>query len=292
MLSLAAAAMAGRIALLGLEKNAMKRAGEGRDPVALLFLVGFVGGILILPFAFREPVGSWSFAPVAALSGLVYFTGITLYVKALSDGEVSLVSPVYSFNVFFLLLLSVLLLGESLSAWKVAGMVLMVWGSSFLNRSAGWKASVAALCRDRACRTMIAASLLMAVGRIIDARIVGLLAENPPTLAYAMVQTVFMAGYAYAVLAWKKGAREGARLPFELLRERPWSSLGAVACNVYAYVLLLFALRGMEVSVAEPLSMLGTLISVVLARVMFGEAIRDRLVGATVMVGGAWLMFL
>ena len=292
MLSLAAAAMAGRIALLGLEKNAMKRAGEGRDPVALLFLVGFVGGILILPFAFREPVGSCSFAPVAALSGLVYFTGITLYVKALSDGEVSLVSPVYSFNVFFLLLLSVLLLGESLSAWKIAGMVLMVWGSSFLNRSAGWKASVAALCRDRACRTMIAASLLMAVGRIIDAKVVGLLAENPPTLAYAMVQTAFMAGYAFAVLAWKKGAKEGARLPFELLRERPWSSLGAVACNVYAYVLLLFALRGMEVSVAEPLSMLGTLISVVLARVMFGEAIRDRLMGATVMVGGAWLMFL
>jgi transporter family protein len=48
----------------------------------------------------------------------------------------------------------------------------------------------------------------------------------------------------------------------------------------------------MEVSLAEPLSMLGTLISVILARFMFGEAIRDRLVGAMVMIGGAWLMFL
>jgi transporter family protein len=65
-----------------------------------------------------------------------------------------------------------------------------------------------------------------------------------------------------------------------------------VGCNIYAYLLLLFALRGMEVSLAEPLSMLGTILSVVLARYVYGEVIRDRLVGACVMVGGAWLMFL
>lgn len=288
MLNLAFVAMAGRIALLGLEKNVFKRLGDGRDSVAVLFLLGFLGTFFLLPFALGESVSSWAFVPVAALSGLVYFTGITLYVKSLSDGEVSLVSPVYSFNVFFLLLLSVLFLGESLSPWKIAGMALMAWGSSFLNRSAGWRASFGALCRDRACRTMIAASLLIAVGRVIDARVVGLLAENPPTAAYAVVQSVFMALYAFCVLLLKGRAR----LPFELLRERPWAAVGAVGCNIYAYLLLLFALRGMEVSLAEPLSMLGTILSVVLARYVFGEVIRDRLVGACVMVGGAWLMFL
>ncbi len=284
----AMAAMAGRIALLGVEKNVFKRLGEGRDSVAVLFLLGFLGALFLLPFALGEPVGSWAFVPVAALSAFVYFVGIALYVKALSDGEVSLVSPVYSFNVFFLLLLSVLFLGESFSPWKIAGMALMAWGSGFLNRSAGWAASIGALCRDRACRIMILASLLIAVGRVIDARIVGLLAENPPTAAYAVVQSVFMACFAFTVLLYKGRAR----LPFDLLRERTWPALGAVACNIYAYLLLLFALRGMEVSLAEPLSMLGTILSVVLARYFFGEAIRDRLVGAFVMVGGAWLMFL
>lgn len=288
MLSLAVAAMAGRIALLGVEKIVFKRLGTGRDSLAVLFLVGFVGAFMLLPFSFGERIASWSFLPVAALSAVVYLSGITLYVKALSEGEVSLVSPVYSFNVFFLLLLSVALLGESLTPWKVAGMGLMVAGSAFLNRAFGWAASLRSLCTDRSCRVMIAASLLIAVGRVIDARVVGLLAENPPTVTYAVVQSAFMALVALAALF----LRGKARLPFELFRERPRDALGAVACNIYAYLLLLFALRGMEVSLAEPLSMLGTLISVILARVMFGEAIRDRLVGATVMIGGAWLMFL
>jgi transporter family protein len=288
LLSLAATAMAGRIALLGFEKIVFKRLGTGRDSLAVLFLVGFAGAVMLLPFSIGEKVASWGFLPVASASALVYLTGITLYVKALSEGEVSLVSPVYSFNVFFLLLLSVLFLGESLTAWKIAGMAIMVVGSAFLNRAFGWASSLKALCADRACRIMIAASLLIAVGRVIDARVVGLLAENPPTVAYAVVQSGFMALFAFIALLF----RGKARVPFDLFRERPLPALGAVACNIYAYLLLLFALRGMEVSLAEPLSMLGTLISVVLARVMFGEAIRDRLVGATVMIGGAWLMFL
>lgn len=288
MLSLAVAAMAGRIALLGFEKIVFKRLGTGRDSLAVLFLVGFAGSLMLLPFAFGEKVASWSFLPAAAVTALVYLTGITLYVKALSEGEVSLVSPVYSFNVFFLLLLSVVFLGEGMTPWKVAGMALMVMGSAFLNRTSGWAASLKSLCMDRACRIMVGASLLIAVGRVIDARIVGLVAENPPTVAYAVVQSAFMALFAFAALV----SRGKGKLPFELFRERPWSALGAVACNIYAYLLLLFALRGMEVSLAEPLSMLGTLISVILARFMFGEAIRDRLVGATVMIGGAWLMFI
>jgi transporter family protein len=288
VLSLAVAAMAGRIALLGFEKIVFKRLGTGRDSLAVLFLVGFAGSLMLLPFAFGEKVDSWSFLPVAAVSAVVYLSGITLYVKALSEGEVSLVSPVYSFNVFFLLVLSVLFLGESFSAWKIGGLSLMVAGSAFLNRTSGWAASLKSLCMDRACRVMIGASLLIAVGRVIDARIVGLVAENPPTVAYAVVQSAFMALFAFAALV----SRGKGKLPFELFRERPWSALGAVACNIYAYLLLLFALRGIEVSLAEPLSMLATLISVILARFMFREAIRDRLVGATVMIGGAWLMFL
>ena len=38
--------------------------------------------------------------------------------------------------------------------------------------------------------------------------------------------------------------------------------------------------------------MFGVLISVVLARFFYGEPIRDRLLGAAIMVAGAWVMFL
>lgn len=285
---LALLAMGGRILLLGWEKIAFKRMGEGADSLAVLVLLGGLGALFLLPFAFLEPLVSWSFVPVAAVAAGVYFAGILLYVRALSEGQVSLVGPVYNFNVFFLLLLSVVFLGESLSPWKVGGMALMVWGSAFLHPGVSLVASLRALLEDRPCRTMMAASLFIAAGRVVDARVVGLLAEHPPTVPYALAQAAFSGLYALGLLL----LRGRGTLPWSLLRQRPRACLTAGACNIYAYLLLLLALRGLEVSLAEPLSMLGILLSVVLAHFVFGEPLKGRLLGSCLMLLGAWGLFL
>ena len=288
MTALALAAMGGRILLLGWEKIAFKQMGEGEDSLAVVVLLGWTGALLLLPFAFFEPLDSWSFVPAAAAAAGVYLAGILLYVRALSEGQVSLVGPVYNFNVFFLLLLSVLFLGESLSPWKVGGMALMVWGSTFLNPGVSLGASLRALAANRPCRTMMVASLFIAAGRVVDARVVGLLAEHPPTVPYALVQAAFSGLYALAFLA----VRRRTSLPWRLLRSRPRACLVAGACNIYAYLLLLLALRGLEVSLAEPLSMLGILLSVVLAHFVFHEPLKGRLLGSCLMLLGAWGLFL
>ncbi len=66
---------------------------------------------------------------IVAANGLVYAGAFVLYVAALSTGEASFVSPFYNFNVFFLLALASIFLGESLTAAKVGGIALLVAGS-------------------------------------------------------------------------------------------------------------------------------------------------------------------
>ena len=285
--------MSGRILLLGFEKISFKKLGENRDPAATLFVLSVLGVLFLAPFAVWEYIAApytpeLSLVLAAALGAGVSFAGILLYIHALSQGEVSLVSPVYNFNVFFLLAMSVFFLGESFSLLKIAGMTILVWGSTFLNRSPGFGASLLALWRSKPCRHMIAASFFIALGRIVDTRMVGLLAHNPPTVAYAIILCAWSGLFAALVLFLRKQGHSG----LALLRERPLASLAAGACNIYAYLCLLFALRGLEISLAEPLSMFGVLISVVLARFFYGEPIRDRLLGAAIMVAGAWVMFL
>jgi transporter family protein len=55
-------------------------------------------------------------------------------------------------------------------------------------------------------------------------------------------------------------------------------------------VLLLFAFTKIAVSVAEPVSMLGMIATVILARLMFKERIGRRLVAVIVMIAGAWFL--
>jgi transporter family protein len=53
----------------------------------------------------------------------------------------------------------------------------------------------------------------------------------------------------------------------------------------------LVAFTVIQVSVAEPTSMISMIITVILAKYVFGEQIRSRLVGAVIMLVGAWLLF-
>jgi transporter family protein len=276
--------MSGRILLLGFEKISFKKLGENRDPLATLFVLDILA-VLSSSRAvrrrgtYRVPVrAGYSFVLIAAGSALVSFAGILLYIRALSEGEVSLVSPVYNFNVFFLLAMSVFFLGESFSLLKIAGMALMVWGTTFLNRGAGFGASLLALWRSKPCMYMIAASFFIAVGRIVDTRMVGMLGAQSATVGYALVQCVWSSLFALTLL--HTGSRRfsaqrssGNARSLRSPRARATSS-PTCACS---------SPPGLEISLAEPLSMFGVLISVVLARFFYGEPIRDRLLGAAIM---------
>ena len=282
-LSLGYSSLAGRIALLGIERIVVKKLGENTDSAAAtLVFMGF-GGVMLIPLLFFTEFRYHPILWLTLLSGLVYSAGFFLYVKSLSIGEASLVSPLYNFNILFLLVFSAVILNETITIYKIAGVLLMIYGMSFLNRQRSLLLSLKAVFYDRACRLMIVCSLLVAVGRAID----GYIVHRVPPILYALAGSAAMMTYLTLYAVWAR------KIPsvIELIKKRPVLSVFSGTVNAYSYILLLFAFTVIPVSVAEPVSMLSMIVTVILAKYIFQERIRNRIIGAVIMLAGAWLLF-
>jgi transporter family protein len=101
------------------------------------------------------------------------------------------------------------------------------------------------------------------------------------TLAYlALLGRIILVGY--------------ERIVVKQLGQRS-NSVGAAflffaIATLFLLPFMLFAFTKIDVSVAEPASMLGMIATVILARLVFREKIGRRLVAVIVMIAGAWLL--
>lgn len=271
--------------LLGYERIIIKKLGDKSNSEAATFLFFGVASLFFLPFLFIvPPPPDYGFLVYVILSSAIYSVAFVLYVKSLSMGEASLVSPLYNFNIFFLLILSVIFLSETLSLFKIFGLCLLFYGASFLNKQRNILLSFKSLFKDRACVLMILCSLFMAIGRVIDAFVI----QTISPLAYAFSIYVGISLFLFIYLIYIKRVKESVRL----LKTKPKISITAGAVNAYSYLLLLIALTAIEVSIAEPFSMLGMIVTVVLAYFIFKESIKNRLIGVFIMIFGAFLLYL
>lgn len=66
----------------------------------------------------KKPI-NYSFAFYSSISSFIYSFAFVLYVKSLSIANASLVGPLYNFNVFFLLILTFIFLGEKITYLKI-----------------------------------------------------------------------------------------------------------------------------------------------------------------------------
>jgi transporter family protein len=287
-ISLPVLALFGRVITLGVERIIVKKMGTNADSFCSTFLFFFLGALFLLPFVPMEGPTTWVFVPKAMASGLFYSVAFVCYVRSLSLEEASLVSPLYNFNIFFLAIMAFVWVGEPLSVYKCLGLVLLVYGASHLNRPDHMRStffcSMRALFHNRGCQFMIAASLLIAVGRVIDKSNI----QNAPPVTYCFFLYLIIAAYV-CIYVLLQGHLRGI---FRLFRERPWTSMASGAINAYSYLFLLLAITEIDVSVAEPISMLGMVVTLFLSKWFLGENIRRRWFGVLLMVCGASVMFI
>lgn len=282
---LAYLALLGRIVLLGCERIAVKKLGEESDSVGAAFLLFVVASLFLFPFIFfAEAPENFKFVIYVALSSAIYAVAFALYVKSLSEGEASLVSPLYNFNVFFLLIITAIFLGESITIFKIVGLILLVYGASFLNKQKNIFTSLRSLIKNKACLYMIIASLFIAFGRTIDGFVVKTLV-SPLIYAFSSAFGVSLCLFIYIVSTKKLNTVK------PILKNKKKIAVTAGFLNSYSFLFLLFALTKLDVSIAEPASMLGMIITVILAHFIFKKKIRDRLLGVVIMIVGAWLLF-
>ncbi len=262
----------------------VKKLGAGKDQFVTAFLFFFVANIAFVPIILLQPLPTSTFLPYAMGSGLLYAIAFLLYVIALVGEEASLVGPLYNFNIFFLAILATIFLGEPFTMVKAAGLLLLTYGASFLNTTKGLLASYKAIFANKFCQAMMISSLLIALGRILDD--LGQTTVSSITYAY-VISCVGTLALLLVILVQRK-----IPLVIQLFKERPGTALLTGFSNGYSYLLLLLAITVIPVSVAEPASMVGMVVTVILAHFMFKESIKDRLLGVAIMLVGAWMVFL
>jgi len=272
----------GRIILLGYEKIVVKKVGTDSNSIVTSFLFFDIAVLFLLPFALFHPSFDISALKYGILSGFIYSISFVLYVKSLSIGEASLVGPLYNFNVFFLLILTSIFLKEPFTISKVIGLSLLVYGASFLNRQENLYKSLYSLFKRKDTLFMMGSSFLIAIGRTIDGFVVGKI--DP--LFYCFFLYLVISVYQFFYILLRKEVKE----VFKLLKEKTLLVTIAAGINAYSYMFLLIAFRSIDVSIAEPLSMLSMLVTLFLAKNVFKEDIRKRIIGVIIMILGAWIL--
>ena len=285
MIWIAIIALICRIFMLGYERIVFKQAGENQNTFIATFWLFFLAAVFQTPLLFFE---EWNLVDLlsASPSAFIYTFSFSLYVYALSNYDVSLITPFYNFNVFFLLILSIIFLEESFYWFKLGGILLLFYGTIYLNKQQNILESIKAIYTNKGCILMIICSLLMAIGRVLDATMIQ---STPPTI-YSFALYLFMGIYLFLYLAFRRKIRE----TLTAFGERKKSFLLGGITNAYSYLFLLIVINteGFEVSVAEPLSMLSVIISIILSALIFKEKIKNRLLGAIIMMCGAILLII
>lgn len=278
-------ALLGRIFLLGYEKIIVKKLGDNSNSVAATFLFFLTATLFLLPFIFiiKKPE-NYNFLIYILFSSFVYSIAFVLYVKSLSEADASLVGPLYNFNVFFLLLLTAIFLNEKITIYKIIGLILLIYGASFLNKQQNFYYSLKILFKERATYLMIISSFLIAAGRTID----GFVVQKIAPLNYAFYLYLFITMFLLMFLIVKRNLYYA----ITLFKEKPKIAFVSGSVNAFSYFMLLIAFTKIDVSVAEPMSMLSMIVTVILAHFIFKENIKNRIIGVFIMIIGAWLLYL
>jgi transporter family protein len=277
-------ALVARIILLGFERIIVKKMGRNNGSIEVTILFFGFGTLCLLPFLVGMELPGPGYLIYPLISSLIYSVTFVLYVRALSLGDVSLVTPVSSFNVLFLFILSVIFLGEHFSLVKLTGILMIFYGSSFLKPGSNPLVSLKEIFQDKSCLYMLLSTLLLAVGRIIDKAASSKVSAILYSFTIYTLITFFLLTYLLI-----RGNIKNLKVVF---KKHPYISVLSGSINAFSYLFLLVALKEIEVSVAEPLTLLSTLLAVILGRIFFQEVIKQRLIAAVIIILGSWLILL
>lgn len=149
------------------DKYLVERFFKESNVAVLLLFTAFVG-LVLLPFIwFFEPsvlrLGLGGIALIM-LSGILYMTGMLLYLRALQSEEASVVAPFFQASPLFGYVLAYLVLGETLSGRQMAGGAMIIVGALVVSLRFG---HLGGSFKARLAMLMLACGFIMAVSGLI-----------------------------------------------------------------------------------------------------------------------------
>ncbi len=239
-----------------------RAAGDGVKPLHFLTAQAWI--FCPVSIAYALATGTLVLSPGAlwgALAGLVLLIGFTAFLRSLSDGPVSVAAPVLRLSFLFTALLAIVLLGEPLTAAKLAGFALSlaaIW--LLLGGGAGRRLSHTFLVE------IGVATLALGAGNFFHK--LGLLYGATPETGVAAQAAVFSSLATVVTL----GGDRGYFIP-----RAAWKHAAPAALIlVFAFLLLLHALAVGPASVLVPIAQMGFIVTAGLGIVVLREPVTPR----------------
>jgi drug/metabolite transporter (DMT)-like permease len=225
-----------------------------------------------------------NFGMAIVIGGLLNVVAYTLYVKAIRLADLSLTSPLSTLTPLFLLITSPLIVREVPTLWDGVGVFLIVIGSYVLNLKSsanGFFAPLRSIFRNKGTRMMVVVAFIWSITSTFDK--VGVMNSSP--IFWAIVLFAFIGlGILPLVLLKSKNPIQGIRTHWKLLLAAGLANGIGVGCQMVAVGMV-------AVTQVIAVKRLSALISVGFGYFVFGEkGIRERLLGAAIMVSGVVVM--
>ncbi|KIH77829.1 Uncharacterized membrane protein [Geoalkalibacter ferrihydriticus] len=250
-----------------------------------LLALPFLLPLLLLPQTLPVELGP-GFWPALLTGGALNILAAILYMKAISQSDLSLSVPLITFTPLFLLLTSPLLLSETPSAGGMAGVVLIVTGAYLLNvsrLSTGWLEPIRTLLHAPGARLMLGVALIWSLTANIDK--IGLQNSSPLVWAVAINAAIALGMLPLMVLR---------RQPPQVSRALPWKWLLLVGfCGGLTTLCQMLAISLTQVPYVIAVKRLSILFTALAGLLLLREqGLGERLAGTLVMLAGVILLAL
>lgn len=78
----------------------------------------------------------------------------------------------------------------------------------------------------------------------------------------------------------------------DVLREKPKLSIMSGFTNGFSYLFLLYAIQKIDLSIAEPLTNLSLILTLLFSAFFFKENILEKMPGSVLILTGGWFLYL
>lgn len=244
--------------------------------------------LFILPTLFFIPLPNLTkeffFAVVAG--GSLNLIALILYLNALKRSDVSLTVPFLAFTPLFLLIMSPIVLHESPSITGIVGVLLIVVGLYVINikdRNHGFLAPIIGILQEPGPKMALGVAAIHSVTSLIDR--IGI--NNSSPVIWVFATNVFISSCMLPIMLYKsKGQLQ--KIPIH------WKAFFLVGgLTVLSLLSQSTALTLTHVAYVVAFKRAGIILSITLAYFLFKEQhIRERIIGAIIMVAGAILIII
>lgn len=250
-----------------------------------LFSIPF---IIILLLYLGVPTYSFDFFRYIFIDSILAVIAAILYFKAISISDISLISPISSFNPVFTLFFAFIFLGEQPTPLKLLGILIIVMGSYLLNITdikTGLLKPFSNLFSDKGVRLFLLTNLIWGLTPIFEKKAIFETYPLSP-MSIPLGVTILTTIYTFPILFKEKNYSEkispNIKLFIILAIGTAFSTLAAQTA---------FSLTNL--SYATAVFKLSTLFTIILGALFFNEKrIKERFLGGVVMILGTMLIIL